>query len=106
MEAVRRAGDVVGTPEWQLDLMYENESDRLWEKLNAPDPYEKEMKEAAIDIWDAADKLDSAEEELSAAFADLYDTPLRDSISDYMEKISDIRYELYDLAKKYERGER
>lgn len=32
---MKRAGDVIGTPDWQVDLMVQNERERAWERLNA-----------------------------------------------------------------------
>lgn len=37
MATVRRAGDTLGTPDWQLDRMYETDTAKLLEKVYAED---------------------------------------------------------------------
>ena len=86
--------------------MKEAEDARIWEELNAPDPLEAQMKEAARDLRDAVNLMDKAEDELSAAVYDLEDTELEDAMSDLLEKLMEFRYEIQEIAKKYERGER
>ncbi len=90
----------------EIDTMYEAESARIWEELNAPDKYEKQMKEASIDLCSAASIIDKAEDELSAVVSDLYETPLCDVAQELLERLMDFRYEVQDLAKRYGRGER
>ena len=86
--------------------MKEAEDARIWEELNAPDPLEAQMKEAARDLRDAVNLLDKAEDEISAAVYDLEDTDLEETMGDLLEKLMDFRYEIQEIAKKYERGER
>ena len=89
----------------EIDALNEAESARIWEELNAPDEYEKQMKEAALDFTAAVNLIDKAEDELSAAVSDLWDTPLQKVADDLLERLMDFRYELQDLAKLYARGE-
>ena len=86
--------------------MKEAEDARIWEELNAPDPLEAQMKEAARDLRDAVNLMDKAENELSAAVYDLEETELEDAMSDLLEKLMEFRYEVQEIAEKYERGER
>ena len=99
---------VVGYPvsDREIDLMYENECARLWEELNAPDPYEKQMKEAAPCLGASADLINTAEEEISAAISKLRDTPLESIVNDLLERLADIRCDVQELAKNFGRGER
>lgn len=100
---------VVGYPiqkDQEIDLMYEAESARIWEELNAPDPCEKELKESAVCLCSAASLIDKAEEEISAAVSILWDTPMQKGMDELLERLMDFRYEIQDIAKQYGRGER
>lgn len=90
----------------EIDTMYEAESARIWEELNAPDEYDKQMKEAALAFSAAVNLIDKAEDELSAAVSDLWETPMQKVADELLERLMDFRYELQDLAKQYARGER
>ena len=86
--------------------MKEADDLRIWEELNAPDPLEKQMKEAAKDLRDAAILMDKAEDEISAAVADLFDTPLEDVMSELLSRLMDFRYEVIKIAENYGKGVR
>ena len=91
---------------WEVQALKEAEDARIWEEINAPDPAEKQMESAAVAIKEAANFLDIATDRLCEAQADLYDTPMESVVEDFVNRIEDIRFELKELASKYERGRR
>lgn len=100
---------VVGYPvqtDQEIDLMYEDECARIWERLNAPDPCESQMQHSVVFIEQAIKMLDSAEDRLAEAMAELFDTPMEAKVGSFFDQVSDLRCDLQNLSKKYERGER
>ena len=86
--------------------MKEAEDARIWEELNAPDPLEPQMKEAARDLGLAAGLIDKAEDEISAAVYDLSDTDLESVMSDLLDQLMDFRYTVEKIAENYRKGVR
>lgn len=105
---VRTAGMVNGTPDWQLDLMWEGESARIWEEQNAPDPYETQMKNAAIDMKCACGDtgISKAIYYLMDAQEELKGTPMEDKVGSLIEVLEDIECDIRSLAEKYGKGKR
>ncbi len=100
---------VVGYPvqtDREIDLMYENECARIWERLNAPDEFAKQMQEASLPLCASAALIDKAEEELSAAISHLWDTPLERDVDELLDRLQDLRIDIQELAKHYRKGER
>lgn len=91
---------------WQLDLMAETERSQAWERLNAPDPCAKQLKNAAVSIKQALQTISHAENQLADAMTEVFDTPMEMKIGSYLDSLQDIRIDLKELAEKYERGER
>ena len=106
MITMARAGDVVGTPDWQLDAMWQAEAAAEWERLNEPDPAEKQMKEAAKHISEGLSEIDSGLDKISEAVSALYDTPMADKVQSFLDSIEDLAVDLGLLKNHYERGER
>lgn len=104
--AVKRAGDVVGTPDWQLNLMIENERERLWERYNAPDPSDDQMRKAAVHINSAVEFLSITNDRLVDAMDCLKDTTLSDKVRSFLDQLEDIQCDLFEMGKKYGRGDR
>ena len=99
---------VVGYPvsDREIDLMYEDECARIWEEMNAPDQYAKQMQEASLPMFASAELIDKAEEELSAAISHLWDTPIEVDVDDLLDRLQDLRIDIQELAKHYRKGER
>ena len=91
---------------WQVQAMWEADAAAEWERLNAPDPCEKQMKSAAVDITEASHFVDIAEDRLGEATAELYGTPMEAVVESWLDQLENIRFELKSLAEKYGRGER
>ena len=106
MITMARAGDVVGTPDWQVDAMWEADAAAEWERLNEPDPAEDQMKESAGLISTGLSRIDDGLGWISDAVAILDGTPMADKVQSLMESIEDLAVDLGILKNHYERGER
>ena len=91
---------------YEVQALNEAEDARIWEELNAPDPYEKQMTDAALDMRLAVEMIDKAEDYLAEAVADVSDTPMEDRVASLLDELSDLKYSIRMLQEKYERGER
>lgn len=88
---IRKAGDVVGTPDWQLDRMYETETERILEKVYADGPdYSEQIKE----LETARKTLDKVIDNLLIAEDDLIGTEHETS---YGIKIRDAIHSVEDI---------
>lgn len=88
----------------EIDFLVESECSRAWEELNAPDPFENQMRSASKDVLETAGFLSIAEDRITEAFYKLEGSPIQETVGAYIEKLSDMRCELKSLAEKYERG--
>ena len=91
---------------WEVQEMKEAEDARVWEEINAPDKYEKVMKEAAVDLKSAEILLDSCMNYLDSAVAALSETPMETKVGSYMEEVENIWWGIKRLAEAYGKGER
>ena len=91
---------------WQVQAMWEADAAAEWERLNAPDPAEKYLKEAAGDMGKAIDLMDKAENFMVDAISDLDGLPMADKVSSMLDALMDLRIDIRVLKEKYERGER
>lgn len=89
---------------WQVQAMKEAEDARIWEELNAPDPYEEQMKKSAVDIQDAANFLNIVTDRLMDAMSELDETPMKAKIESFYDQLEEIRIDLRIIASSYERG--
>ena len=89
-----------------VDAMWEADAAAEWERLNAPDPAERQMKEAAVEIEKGLKKIDDGLDALADAMISLADTPMQYKVESYMEGIESLVSELRILKDHYERGER
>lgn len=91
---------------WQIQAMKEAEDARIWEELNAPDPYEREMELAAAEMNQAISFLDQAETKLVGAVSELQGTPMESVIASILDGLENLHVELHIKADCYERGRR
>lgn len=89
-----------------LDYMVEQAAAQEWERITAPDPYEKQMKDAALEMRLTDEMLDKATDYLADAVEALKDTPMEDRVASFLNTLEDLRIDLGMLEKKYERGRR
>ena len=95
---MNRAGDVVGTPDWQLDLMIQNERDQVWEKLNARpeidcEKVEKLLKNAIDDVSTASDAVFGVSEEADGTY-------IGSKLYELYNKLDFVWYELRKIMKE------
>lgn len=91
---------------WQVDAMWEAESARIWEEMNAPDPYENQMQTAAKSLKEAIDRLKKGTDLVAEAANDLQGTPMECLVASFTDQLEDLTNGLRQLQEKYERGER
>ena len=91
---------------WQVQAMKEAEDARIWEDLNAPDPAEKEMKEAAGNLGQAFEAIQTGLDYLTDAVITLDGYPMADKVQSFLDDIESLAHGLMGLAEHYERGER
>ena len=91
---------------WQVDAMWEAESARIWEEMNAPDPMEGKMISAASALANAIQHLDKATDWVAEAAYDLTGSPMEHVVGSFEEQMESILRELKALKEKYERGVR
>ena len=91
---------------WQIQAMYERDTEALWERISAPDPAEKQMKAASKTMIEGCEFLNIATDRLYEAVAELYETPMADKVESIVNQIEDLRIDLKMLAEKYGKGVR
>lgn len=89
-----------------VDAIWESDAAAEWERLNQPDAYEKQMRDAALDMGNAIEYLDSAILRLCDASADLSETPMQAKVDSFIETLEDIGCDLKAIKEHWERGER
>ena len=91
---------------WQLDLVRDQMDTEEWNRLNAPDPNEQQLKNASVSITEAVGHLQYAESRLADAMVELFDTPAEAVVGSFLDQLQDLRIDLKELANKYGKGER
>jgi hypothetical protein len=91
---------------WQLQAMWEADAAAAWEALNAPDPAERQMKEAADSLDVALNKINDGIDWVADAVSKLKETPMEYKVVSFMEDFEKLVNGLEDLKDHYERGER
>lgn len=74
---------------WQVDEMWETESGRLWEELNAPDPNQGRYEAAKIYTGFALDLLNKAVDGLIQAAYEVEGLPLENKILSLVTDLED-----------------
>ena len=91
---------------WEVQALKEAEDARIWEELNAPDPYEKQMRDAAMEMRLAIEQISKAEDYLADAIASVSETPMEDRVASLLDSLEDLEYSIKVLQEKYGKGER
>ena len=89
---------------WEVQEMKEAEDMRIWEELNAPDPYEAQMEDCALELRLAMEAVDKAEDYLLDAIAAVADTPMEDRVASFLDDLEDLHSSIRKAAENYERG--
>lgn len=89
-----------------VDAMWEADAAAEWERLNAPDPMENEMKEAAEQIKFGLDSVDAGLDFFAEAVATLSESPMADRVQSFLNDFESLANKLEELKNHFERGER
>lgn len=84
---IKRAGDVKGTPDWQLDSMRDLENEKAWEAQEKLDT--QKLRAALPDLQIAIESLRGAIHCMNAAAVILGDTPTGDKVMSVMDGLED-----------------
>ena len=91
---------------WQLESLNDQVTTAAWNRLNAPDPAEKQLKQAAASITEALGFLDICTDRLMDAAEALNGTPMQDKVLSFVGEIENTEGFIRKIKQKYERGER
>ena len=91
---------------WQLDAMKDQMDSEAWDKLNAPDPHEKVLKDAATDLEKAIREIEEVVDRLNDASSVLTGTPMQTKVDSFIDSVENIKYSLWAMKLHWERGER
>ena len=94
---MKRAGDVQGTPDWQLDRMIEMDMAMTWEQQNRDVKEERMLRQALPDMEVAVETLRGAIHSLNAAYTLLENTPTGDKVISVMDGLEDTLCDLKTL---------
>ena len=95
---MKRAGDVIGMPDWQVDLMVQNERERAWERLNAQTVID--YGKTAELIKTVVDELVGVRDTIGDACCESEDTPVGQRLIEIHDGIDSIREELRHILKE------
>ena len=87
-----------------IDQMYEAESARIWEELNAPDPNESKYRAAAGSLKKAAEALNAVLDNLAQGVEDAAGLPLSDKIAFYLNDFEDRQCDIKQIMERALRG--
>ena len=88
-----------------IDLMEENEREKVWAELNAPDPYADALKEAAKDLAGVVSTLNVVIDHLCDASSVLSGTPVQKKVDSFVETVEDIKYDIWGMKMRWEEGQ-
>ena len=91
---------------WQVQAMYERDTEALWERLTEPDPAADQMITASVSMAEGCEFLNIATDRLFDAVHELDETPMGDEVASMANEIEDLRIRLRMLADKYRKGVR
>lgn len=101
----KTAGMVQGTPDWQLDRMWETESAKIWEALNAEpvsatQKLDGKKRRIACGMIEMMLHMDMAPalEWIAQAYNEVENTPAGDRLAMIYDRMSDIKTDLRCIA--------
>ena len=107
---ITTAGMAKGTPDWQLDRMYEEEVAQAWEKSNEqpPQPLNNFNYDTLISAWASLEtgemQFELLEDNLAKALQHIEGSPESDKLAELYDSMVDIRIEamrIKDTLKQY-----
>ena len=93
----------------EIDFMYEQESENMWERMQPPpmeekDYYKRFSFETLNEAWAHAETIirdfDAIEEYLGKTFDLITGTPEYDKLASIIDEVSDLKYEVKQIVKK------
>ena len=94
----KRAGDVMGVPQWQIDPLAE------WELLNTHTPDQERRKDAADSLKVAIIRLGECISWIDHASGDVDGMPEADRIMSFLNSLEDLSCDIEKLQKKLAEG--
>ena len=95
---MKRAGDVVGVPQWQTDPLVE------WEQIHTHTPDQERMKDAADSLAVAIIRLQECISWCDHASGDVDGLPVADRIISFINCLEDAQIDIENLKKKLAEG--
>lgn len=95
---MKRAGDVVGVPHWQMDPLSE------WEAINTLTPDQERMKDAADSMNVAIIRLEECISWVDHASGNVDGLPAADRIMSFINSLEELQNEMETLQKKLAEG--
>ena len=99
------AGMVHGTPDWQMDMMYESESARMWEEQNEHDRNWDKMLEAVGFLNVALEQMNKVTDSLVGAKEEVENLPCEYKIGSLIESYEDLICEVEKIRQQFINGE-
>ena len=112
---MKRAGDVVGTPDWQLDLMYETESAQMWAEQNSEfkplserfKPLKGVSRDAVLHAHSNLYVVDCGELNhlfyMEQALKLIAGTQEGQKLASLYDRLCDLQYDIHELSTKLEK---
>lgn len=94
----KRAGDVIGVPQWQIDPMTE------WEMINTQTPDQERRKDSADSLSVAISRLQECISWMDHASGDVDGMPEADRIMSFLNSLEDLSCDIEKLQKKLAEG--
>jgi hypothetical protein len=95
---MKRAGDVIGVPQWQTDPLEQ------WEQMHKLSPDQERMKDAADSLSVAIIRLGECISWIDHASGDVDGMPEADRIMSFINSLEDLQSDLEKLQKKLAEG--
>jgi hypothetical protein len=95
---MKRAGDVIGVPQWQDDPLEQ------WEQMHKLSPDQERMKDAADSMKEAITRLGECISWMDSAAFYVDGLPVADKIISMMNSMDDLQCEVEKLQKKLAEG--
>ena len=90
----------------EVQELVEMERNRMWEEINAPDPAETLLEQAATELKVAVKWINTACVRIITAQSYVSGYPMEDVVGSFYDQLLDFESQLEALANKYEKGER
>ena len=109
MEHIKRAGDVIGVPGWQLDLMESTEDSKKWAAQEKQDnPFDQFSFNKLSWAYSSLTVVEADMGSIGKFAADAIDsikgTDEAERIAEICDTVSDLRYEIITIMQKIHKG--